>query len=712
MLCLLFICIAGGMIVTCLLPRRYSSTAQIIVALSQGNALAHGADSIPLLQDLQSLTETRSIKSQVSILQSDDIWQQAVSTISAMKKKYTTDAKLDIDSSHDTDVVGVTVESRDTALSAQLANAVVNAYMLRDADQYRVASKTALAYITAEMKRVGADLYAARKQLAAYECKTGLFHDDTVTTGKTLMNDTITSDKIKYLTSIESQLTDAMISITGSNAEFAKTQRALFRTAPQVKSKITAARDPQRDQIEQLIQQYEAQRIELMQTYQPNAPEVQAIDSEIVAAKQRLTRHLETIFQSQDTTLNPIHDTLEQQYVTQAVQLAGLNARIAALKQQHTLTRKELTAMVAQSPRASELANHVTELESTYALLSTNYQTIKIGEEAIMPRIQVITTAIPATKPIFPNFLKSFAMLTFLGLFIAFFGALLLEAKDDRIRTADELEQDFGLPVLGNIPWTATTPVLLTHSDVALPLLESFRILRGNLLLSDIDRNTKVITVTSTSSGEGKSTSAINLATVLAMSGKRVILVDGDFHRPTVNTYLELKNTIGTTDIMLGNATVEEVLQSTSISELRVLTTGQLPPSPSDLLSSQSMAHLIHSLADQCDHVIIDAPPTVGLSDVPIISSFVDGVLLVVSVKETKRQLLRAALRSLQHVNAHVLGCVVNKLDQREYGYYGYYGHYSDAYYTGVGKEKGTSSADKAARKGHSEHHKKTPTQP
>jgi capsular exopolysaccharide synthesis family protein len=213
---------------------------------------------------------------------------------------------------------------------------------------------------------------------------------------------------------------------------------------------------------------------------------------------------------------------------------------------------------------------------------------------------------------------------------------------------------------------------LVTVRDPSSAVLESYRTLRTNLLYALVDTPPKVILLTSPGPKDGKSTTCANLGVVLAQADKRTLVVDCDFRKPIMHKLFGLRNVSGIVNVLVGERRLQEVWQE-PLAGLKVITTGSLPPNPSELLSSQRFAELLDSVRQDFDYVLIDTPPVAVVSDPTIIASQGDGVLLVIDAQNTRKGAVRQAMRSLEAVGANVLGTVMNNVKASKQGYYSYY---------------------------------------
>lgn len=216
---------------------------------------------------------------------------------------------------------------------------------------------------------------------------------------------------------------------------------------------------------------------------------------------------------------------------------------------------------------------------------------------------------------------------------------------------------------------------LITVENPKAVVSEQFRTLRTNINFSNPDKELKTILVTSSSPGEGKSTTSANISSVYAQEGKKVLLVDGDMRKPTVHYTFGLKNTKGLSNLLTRQATFEEAIQTTPVDNLFVMTSGPIPPNPAELLASQSMEQLIEELGAMYDLIVFDAPPILSVTDAQILSNRCDGTVLVVKAGEAEKAMVQKAKESLVASQANILGVVLNNFVlAKDHYYYQYYG--------------------------------------
>jgi succinoglycan biosynthesis transport protein ExoP len=280
-----------------------------------------------------------------------------------------------------------------------------------------------------------------------------------------------------------------------------------------------------------------------------------------------------------------------------------------------------------------------------------------------------------------------------LSLMFGIAGAFLLDYLDRTIKSAEDVERAVGAPLLGVIPIVADAPTgddpnaqkdrdLYVFRNPNSRAAECCRSIRTNILFSSADRPMNTITVSSPRPREGKTTTTIYIGTIMAQSGQRVLLVDTDLRRPRLHKSLGVSKARGLTNLLLGDATVEEVVKSTDIPNLFVLPCGPQPPNPAEILLTQRFKQVLTELEGKYDRILLDSPPVLAVTDAVVLSRLSSGVIMVAQAGSTHLGDVAASARQFKDVNAQILGVIMNDMDisDRRYGSYYYYsyGNYSD----------------------------------
>jgi len=217
---------------------------------------------------------------------------------------------------------------------------------------------------------------------------------------------------------------------------------------------------------------------------------------------------------------------------------------------------------------------------------------------------------------------------------------------------------------------------LLVHEKPKSPISEAYRVLRTNIQFSSVDKPLKVIAITSSGPNEGKSTTISNLAITFAQSGSKVLIVDADLRKPTIHKLYDFRNQLGLVNILAKKEALGICIHDTLVDNLYVLTSGPIPPNPSELLQSESMKKFLDEVTEIFDIVLIDTPPVGSVTDAAILSSMVDGIILVAASGQVKIDEIKRSKELLEKVNANIIGVVLNKLDKNAQGNYYYYYYY------------------------------------
>jgi succinoglycan biosynthesis transport protein ExoP len=292
------------------------------------------------------------------------------------------------------------------------------------------------------------------------------------------------------------------------------------------------------------------------------------------------------------------------------------------------------------------------------------------------------------TSPSSPNKVRNGALALFAGLALGVGFAFLRERLDDRVKSRQELERRLGAPVLAAVPriagWRNREEVqLIMRTDPRSPVSEAYRTLGTNIQYLASQQPLKVLMVTSSIGGDGKSTTSANLGVVLAQAGKRVILISADLRRPRIHFFFGVRNDAGLSNILADAMTLAQVAKDPGIVNLRVVSGGPIPQDPAALLGSRRAAEFIQSVREVSDFVIIDTPPVLAVADASILAPLVDGTIFVMNAERSSRSALIQARDQLDNAGANIVGAVYNNFDPGKtssypYSYHNYYSQYYD----------------------------------
>ncbi|HZW93818.1 MAG TPA: polysaccharide biosynthesis tyrosine autokinase [Candidatus Eremiobacteraceae bacterium] len=398
-------------------------------------------------------------------------------------------------------------------------------------------------------------------------------------------------------------------------------------------------------------------------------------------------------------------------------QILGETKKVAGkIRGQYTAALQRETMLHDALEKQKQEANKLNESAIQYSILKRDLESYRQLYEGLMEKMKeagvsaglksnnfrIVDVARVPTAPIEPNVPRNLAFALMLGLTSGVGLAFLLEGLDNTVRTTEQAQMISGLAPLGMIPLGSRTKregasanrLAIASSNEAVELVtqvrpqsqmaESYRALRTSLLLSNLGAPPKVIMITSALPQEGKTTTSINCAVVLAQKGVRVLLIDADLRRPSIHKTLGIGPRSGLSNVLTGSATLQQaIVRSSVLPNLSVLPAGTPPPNPAELLASANMRDVLEELRGQYDHIVVDTPPALSVTDAVVLSPRADAIVLVIRSGQTTKQALRRSRDILMQVNAKVSGVLLNAVDLSSpdyYYYYEYQGKYSRYY--------------------------------
>lgn len=452
-----------------------------------------------------------------------------------------------------------------------------------------------------------------------------------------------------------------------------------LQNTPQVESLTAPVESPVVTQLRLELARKRAELAEARARYTPEYGKLQDLEAEVEELEAELRLRQDETVEQTTYTRSASHDRLLGQLADAEARAAGWRQRERTLGQ---VLRDHGEAIEDLPAKSRQLAALIAEAERLRTLrdgLRAQLQESKINSTMETPQAAVLSEATAATQ-IAPQTQKTIFFAAILGAFLAFGLALTLELLDVTIRTSADLTGDCALPFLGMIPWIEdATPQLVTATAPKSPPAEAYRTLRSNVNFSLVDQPCKSFLITSAGAGEGKSMVVANLATVMAQTGQRVLLVDTDLRRPALHTLVGGESTPGLTNVLVGDFELGDAIRDSDVPGLSLLPSGPLPPNPAELLDSQKMTDLVKTLEERYDAVLFDSPPAIVLTDAVVLSSKVQGTIMIAESAKVTREAFSETKRLIERARGRILGVVVNKLRLAPSDYYYYYYYYDYA---------------------------------
>ncbi len=577
-------------------------------------------------------------------------------------------SRIKVEPVKDSRVSLITIEDSDAARAALLANEVAQAYIDENLDQKLKLTENATRWLDERRDSLADSARASELELYNFRKQSDML--------STSIDDRA-SMVSQRLIATRTALTDAQLKIAGLKARVSAIRSVQQTSGAEDRlwaEALPAARENANVlEFKKRVIALKNEFTDLSSRYLPNHPKVQESAEKLAMAEKDFARELSNLVIASEAELKEAIEkerslsTLFEQAKTEAFEVEKKKLELDRLKGESESNRRQYESVFKR----------LKDIELSGLLRTSN--------------VRVLDAARPQLSAVRPNVLQVVLLGIFAGLLLGFGLAVALEFLDTTVTTQSEIEERLGVSFLGFVPSIPNDSAggrdLYMHHQPKSIVAECTRSVRTNLLFMSPDKPFRRMLVTSSGPQEGKSTTTINLGIAMAQSGSRVLLVDTDMRRPRLHKAFGVPNDAGVSSLVVGEGAIEKAVKSTDIPGLFLLPCGPIPPNPAELLHTQAFADLLNQLGDRFDKVILDSPPAGAVADAVVLSTQVDGVVMIVKSGKTNREMARRTVRALKDVKANLYGCVLNdvNLDRASYGdeYYGYgYRYY------GYGKEE------------------------
>jgi tyrosine-protein kinase Etk/Wzc len=715
---------------TFLAKRVYQSSATILIDKR--------ANSGTLITDLMGLGSEKKIMNEMEILKSrsmsetvakkllekrflDDSLHTPIQVIQFEDQKLGEDARLEamvqrlqasveFETMMDADVIKITTKSSHPEEAALLTNLYSESYYERNLRTSRSKFSSARSFLNEQLKKRQEQLTNAEQTLQKYMEGSGIVYLDEEA-----------KQLIEQISSAEASRDALVVDIEAATQNLKSYQKELARQEPEVARLIQSADDSYIRLIQEQLAKLEVSRDLTLSQKQQTADKsqvdakLQETENQIRSLRSNLDKRtadfLRSGFPSDGGGRDGVSPAsflsqMKQKYFEAKLQLGGLKAKRAALDSVIRKYDRNFESIPKKSIQFAQLQRTRLSEEKTYLMIEEKFNEASIAEQSQFGYLDIVDRAIASNTPISPRVMRNLLVGLILGLGLGVGVVLFRDYIDSRIQKPEDLKK-IGLPPLGvimlmneeitklggkmkiDVGGKMIDAHLITHTNPFSSIAEAYRQLRTNVQYSRIDSPLRTILVTSANPSEGKSTTVSNLAIAFAQAGKKVLVVDTDFRKPNLNVEFDLNRSPGITDVLFNTSELKAAIQQTVIKNLDLLCCGTIPSNPSELLGSTAMKAFMDKLKEKYDMVLFDSPPVLAVTDSSILSTLVDGVIVVASAGQTRTDSFFRTMESLEGVRAHVLGVVLNNFDLRSaYGSYYGYRHYRYQYGTQEKKEE------------------------
>ena len=569
-----------------------------------------------------------------------------------------------------TDIVEITYTGTEPVLVRQVVNAVARAYAEVSVESRKTSAQSKSTFIQSQVAKQEERLRAAQDELKRF--KERYQTADVSAEQLALASNIAQLEQSRQEVLVERNIYERLIGGLQAADTLDEELRKIVGTGAGEKNQSIANLYTQWFDLQK-------ERAQLLTRLSPNHDDVKAIDGLISRTKRDLQTSSRVYLQALTSRLESIDRTIATQ---------------RTVAQRYPPLEAEQVRLMAD----------VKTTQGLYDELQSQYQLAIIAEAAETGQVEIIDSATTPNYAISPNRRRALLTAVIFGLALGLGAAMLLDRLDNSVRSPDEITRLFDVTVLGLIPRIKLSDVnadpstttamnrLVTHADPRSPVAEAYRSLRTNLAFARGRQDLKTLVLTSPGPADGKSTTIANLAITFAQQGQRTLIIDADLRRAVLDKTFSVPRSPGLTDVLVGSVALENAVHETTIPNLFVLGSGQFPPNPSELLGSEAMQAMIEETKKQFDVALFDTPPLLAVTDAAVLSTRVDGTMLVVRMGSTAREAVRRALHALRAVHGRILGVVLNDVDFRAGSYYGGYGYYYSYYYYGESNGNGKAA--------------------
>jgi capsular exopolysaccharide synthesis family protein len=649
------------LIFSLLVPKSYTTQIKVIAGNSSATAGDNTDSQLPVLNALLAASGVQSAETYVELFQETPVAQQVIQNLHLNMSTGALLQHVNVKPITNTSIIDLAVTWSNPRTSALIANEFGKVVVARQRDLVSSQAQQAIDFLKQQLPVADKAMHDAQMKLANYEASHHIADINAQT-----------QSYINTLGSLDGKIGQTQADMQQAKAQLASVNAQLGHTSPTITGGTTMATNPVLQQLQTQLSQVDVQLQTARQQYTDQHPTVIALEQQESQLKSEIARQQSTVVANTNTVPNPLYQQLQQQQAQYQAQVAADQAQINELQRQRTALNPTLAKLPAQAATLADLQRAAQSAQDVYSALQQKYNNANVARDTALSDVTVTQPASPSSARVSPNLLLNLLLGVLLGAILAIVGAFVIDYLDGSIKDESEVEEELALPPLAQIPL-----VRMRNGVAALPWVRTLTIESFLQLVTSIkyasDSKLETLVITSPSQGDGKSTISVNVALAMAELEPRVLLVDGDLRRASIHTKLRVKNERGLSDVLVGRAKLDDVVQKTKYPGLDILTSGTPTPNPIKLLESQRMDDMLAEAAKQYRCVIVDTAALSVNLDAAVVSRKVDGTVVVLSAGTTDLREAKSALRRLNQVGVkNILGFVLNRVVPRrsDYGAY------------------------------------------
>ena len=590
-----------------------------------------------------------------------------------------------------TDALTISISSFNPSEAALICNTLIDVYRQSDLEWITGEMTHLKSFLIDQLDKKETELHEIEKDLKSFQEREKIFGVDE--------NSKLTLENLTKFESEYNNMLAGMNIITEREKYF---NQQLTSDEKYFSDKLSNTISDRLAALKNEMKLIEIELVSVSTQYEDNHRAVTVLKTKLIKLQKKVDEESNILISDGISSADPLlyRQGLMDSLISIQFTKANLESKAKAYKEIIDSYDRKLSALPEKVLEFTRLERNRSIIAETYSFMRKKLEEARIGEASKIGKIRIIDMAIPNRAPISPNKLFNLIIGTILGIGIGIGFIILRELFDNTIKSIEQLERR-GLSILAIIPAIEThlnkknkkiylknnrdveklQRRLITHENPKSPISEAYRSLRTSLTYYNTKKECKVILVSSVGPGEGKTTTIANLAITYANLGKKTLLIDSDLRKPVIHNIFKLDKTPGLTSLLCSDSTFPEIIKKTDIDNLDIVTSGVVPPNPSELLDSDKMVEFIEKAKENYDVILFDSPPLIAVTDAYVLLKNIDEFLLVIRAGVTERGGLERVLAFVNHSNIKLTGTILNAVTEKHSYGAGYYYNYYQYYY-------------------------------